>query len=269
MREIKETQLPESQVAVWYLGQMGTVVKWKQTVVGIDLVLNDLYTAEGTSRRNYGIPFAPEDFHLLDCLIGTHNHKDHINTDTILPLVQANPDLKVIVPYPECGELLEKGVPELNLVGAKAEEPVTLGEGVVIHPVAAAHEEYITDEFGNQRNLGYILKCGTLHVYHSGDTVVTLKLIEDVKAQRPIHVACIPINGVDTERHSRGIIGNMDCRDAAYFASQIEADMTIPMHYDMVMGNEENPLIFADYMRELYPGRKYHQMQLGERFIYA
>lgn len=68
----------------------------------------------------------------------------------------------------------------------------------------------MTDDHGNQRNLGYVMKCEELHIYHAGDTVVTQKLIEDVRACGPIAVACVPVNGVDTERHSRGIIGNMD-----------------------------------------------------------
>ena len=98
--------------------------------------------------------------------------------------------------------------------------------------------------------------------------MVTEKMITDVKEQGRVHVACIPVNGADTERHRRGIIGNMDCRDGAFFVEQIGADMVLPMHYDMVKQNEENPLVFAHYMQTLYSGRKYHIMQLGERLIY-
>ena len=46
-------------------------------------------------------------------------------------------------------------------------------------------------------------------------------------------------------------MGNMNSREACWFASEIGADLTIPLHYDMIGGNEENPLIFADYMERI------------------
>lgn len=270
LREIKETHIPETMAALWYIGQMGIVVKWNGLTVCFDPVLNDLYHPDKSSRRNYEVPFAPEEFLGVDYAVCSHNHKDHMNTETLKPLWKANPKMKIIVPEPERESLIGAGIGEEGVIGARAGEEMVLkagGRECLLCPVAAAHEEYITDEHGNQKHLGYVMKCKDLHIYHAGDTMVTQKLIEDVRAHGPIAVACIPVNGVDFERHSRGIIGNMDCRDGAYFASQIDADMTLPMHTDMVMGNEENPLIFAEYMRSLYPGRKYHMMQLGERII--
>ena len=268
--EILKTDLPESMAALWYVGQMGIVVKWNGLTICFDPVLNDLYHPDKTSRRNYEIPFLPEEFRGVDYTVCSHNHRDHMNEETLIPLWEANPAMKVVVPEPERESLILAGMGEDALIGAKAGETIILKKGdreCRLCPVAAAHEEYVTDEYGNQKYLGYVLKCRDLHIYHAGDTMVTQKLIEDVCAHGSMAVACIPVNGVDFERHSRGIIGNMDCRDGAYFASRIHADMTLPMHTDMVMGNEENPLMFAQYMREMYPGRKYHIMQLGERLI--
>lgn len=277
LREIRETRLPETMAALWYIGQMGAVVRFKNLTLCFDPVLNDLCNPDGTSRRNYAPPFLPEEFDFADYVICSHNHADHINIQTLLPMQKANPNLRIIVPMPERRGLMEQmygeqrqteqGLPEQCLLGARAGQNIPLAEDVVLCPVAAAHETYVTDEQGDQRNLGYVLKCGGINIYHAGDTVVTPQLIQDVRARGPVDLACIPVNGVDTERHSRGIVGNMDCRDGAYFAWQIGADMTLPMHCDMVMGNEENPLIFAEYMRQLYPGRKYHIMQLGERIL--
>lgn len=274
LEEIRETKLPADMAAIWYMGQMGAVVKWDRLVVCFDPILNDLCCPDGRTRRNYAPPFGPEEFAEADYVVCSHNHKDHLNLETLLPMWQANPKVRFIVPEPERECLTAGGIAPEAVIGAKAGEEIGLEKQgaelpgrVLLCPIAAAHEEYVTDDHGNQRNLGYVMKCEGLHIYHAGDTVVTQKLIEDVRACGPIAVACVPVNGVDTERHSRGIIGNMDCRDAAYFVQQIQADMTLPMHTDMVMRNEENPLIFAEYMRSLYPGRKYHIMQLGERLI--
>ena len=77
----------------------------------------------------------------------------------------------------------------------------------------------------------------------------------------------LPINGRDLERNEQDIVGNMNSREACWFASEIKADLTIPLHYDMIGGNEENPLVFADYMERYYPEKKYHIFRLGERYI--
>ena len=268
LQEIRNTNPKQEMVAVWYIGQMGIIAKANNVTVCLDPVLNDLCYPDGASRRNYEPPFDGSQLEGIDYVICSHNHADHLNLKTLLPLSQANPKAKFIVPAPETTVLIEGGMSKEAIIGAKQKEAVNLTETVRIYPIAAAHETYVKDENGNQKNLGYVLDLGGVRLYHAGDTVVTEQLIADVKEQGPIHVACIPVNGVDTERHRRGIVGNMDCRDAAFFAEQIEADMVLPMHYDMVKKNGENPLIFAHYMQTLYSGSKYHVMQLGERFIY-
>lgn len=267
--EIRQTCLPDFLLAIWYIGQMGTIVKWKDNVICFDPVLNDLKNSEGISRRNYERPFEPESWMEAEYIIGSHAHADHINLETLLPMAEKNQKVKFIVPETERKELIKAGIDEIRVIGAKAGKKIYLNDGMILYPIAAAHEVYVKDIEGNDKNLGYVLECEKQKVYHAGDTVLTEKLIQDVKSLGAISIACIPINGIDFERRRRRIIGNMNYRDAAFFSQQIEADITIPMHYDMVMGNEENPLYFADYMQNRYPGRKYHIMQLGERMIYG
>ena len=65
------------------------------------------------------------------------------------------------------------------------------------------------------------------------------------------------------------MVGNMNSREAADLAHDIDADLVIPCHYDMVFQNGEDPLHFAEYMQIYYPERKYHIPSLGERFLLA
>ena len=53
MDQIKETEYPDHMAAIWYIGQMGLVIKWKGTIIYIDPVLNDLFRPDGISRRLY------------------------------------------------------------------------------------------------------------------------------------------------------------------------------------------------------------------------
>lgn len=267
--DIARTEPPAGTLAFWYLGQMGLLVKGAGLMLCFDPVLNDLCNPDGTTRRNYPPPFSGGALTGVDCVVCSHNHADHLNLETLLPLYRANPGIKFIVPAPEQGVLTGAGIPAGSVVGAKAHQPLTLGDGVTLTPIPAAHEAYVTDGQGNHRNLGYLLNLGGITLYHAGDTVLTPQLLEDVKRYGPPDVACLPVNGADLERRGRNIVGNMDCRDAAIFAAETGADLTIPLHYDMVMGNGEDPLIFASYMTRCALGQKFHIMQLGERFLYG
>ena len=127
--------------------------------------------------------------------------------------------------------------------------------------------EYQFDKEGGSLTLGYQISLGSRKIFHSGDTVVTRELIQKLQKAQGIDAAMLPINGRDLERNEQDIVGNMNSREACWFASEIKADLTIPLHYDMIGGNEENPLVFADYMERYYPEKKYHIFRLGERYI--
>ena len=50
--EIKNTKVSEDELAIWYLGQCGFVIK-QQKIIYIDPVLNDIQDEHGNSRRIY------------------------------------------------------------------------------------------------------------------------------------------------------------------------------------------------------------------------
>lgn len=262
-----ETTYINNGFAYWYIGQVGMIFKWKEQIIYIDPVLNDLYGADGNSRRNYPPPFSPDNAAKPDIIMCTHNHADHMNVNTLVPMLNHFPDAKLIVPAPEAEGLIKSGVEKNRIIPAVQETVIQLKSDISICPVAAAHPEYCEDEYGAQYALSYLVRLGEKTIFHSGDTYLTKELLERLQ-QESVALACLSINGRDYERESRGIIGNMSYRDAGYLAGMIEADMTIPMHYDMVQGNEENPLRLLEYMEERWPGRKCHIMKLGEKIIY-
>lgn len=256
------------QLEIWYLGQMGIVVKGGGITVGFDLILNDLYYADGSSRRNFDPPFAPEKLTGVDFCVCSHNHADHLNMETLLPVSRAEMNTRFVVPAPVVSALTEGGIPESRVIPARAGKGIPLGEHGRLIPIAACHEEYFTDERGDFTCLGFILELNGVRLYHAGDTIFTEKLVSDVTAYGSVHIACLPINGSGAEFHSRNVIGNLNEKDAAYLAYRLNADLTLPLHSDMVKKNEGNPLIFAYYMQKDFPGKKYHICQLGERFVY-
>jgi L-ascorbate metabolism protein UlaG (beta-lactamase superfamily) len=69
-------------------------------------------------------------------------------------------------------------------------------------------------------------------LFHAGDTIGYNGQVERLKQHR-IEMAFLPINGRDEFRHKLDLEGNFTCEEAIRFALDINAGLTIPMHYDM------------------------------------
>ena len=169
LNEIKQEPAAGS-VRLWYIGQMGLILRKGSLTVLIDPVLNDLTDSEGKTRRLYPPLFAPEALDFTDFVLCTHNHADHLNLFTLLPISRVNPEPRFIVPAPEAHVLTEGGIPESRVIEAEAGVPVRLSEDCTVLPVAAAHEDYRRDAAGREFCLGYHLTLGSFRLYHAGDT---------------------------------------------------------------------------------------------------
>jgi L-ascorbate metabolism protein UlaG (beta-lactamase superfamily) len=272
LKEIENSRPGPGEAWLWYLGQHGFVVNLGGLVFYIDTILNDLKDREGKSLREYPPPFAPDAVNRADYILCTHNHSDHLNLETLVPLARAKPASRFVVPRPWTGMLRDAGIDEGRILGAAEGEELKLGP-VSIIPTPAVHTRHIQDEpergEGNGAPcLGYILKAGDLKVYHAGDTWAAPSLVRSLKAAGPLNIAIFPINGTDWERTGNGFIGNMGPLDAVKLAQAIPADLCVPAHYDMMAANSEDPALFAAYMYRRCPEKRFHIFALGERFIY-
>lgn len=270
LAELSGTSFPKGITALWYLGQSGFALKERDTLVFFDPVFADLQSKDGSTRRYYPAPFSPEEAAQtgVSYVFCSHDHRDHLQPETVAPMAQTRPALRIVVPAPSAEKALSVGVSEGQIIAACAEQSIVLPDGSVCTPIAAAHEEYETDENGNQKSLSYLFQTPSgMKIFHAGDTVITPELTERLQREMGIDAALLPINGADFKRRRRGVIGNMNSREAADLAADINAGLVIPCHYDMVFGNGENPLHFAEYMLTYYPGRKFHMLSLGERML--
>jgi L-ascorbate 6-phosphate lactonase len=116
------------------------------------------------------------------------------------------------------------------------------------------------------RWLGYILQLNGVTLYHAGDTILYDGLVERLRTHS-IDIACLPVNGRDGWRERRGMIGNLDGREAAELAVAVNAEVLIPMHNDMFAANHVSPAILADFLDRTYPRQKYHWLQPGELYL--
>lgn len=264
LSEITDTRLPETQLAVWYIGQCGFLFKYREMVVCIDPVLSDL-TGPNGSRRHYPAPFAPEALR-ADLVLCTHGHADHMARDTLRGLAQ-HEGTRFVFPAGCRALAAEYGLPA-DRIRAVQEASVLEHGGVRIRAFSAAHPEHITDPEDPRMALGYQLDFGGFTVVHLGDTYLTPHLFETLQALPRPDLLLAPINGQDFFRTQRNCIGNLEAEEAAQLAVRLGAACTIPTHYDMVQGNTADPLRFVAALRKLDPAARFALPALGERLIF-
>lgn len=250
---------------LWWLGQSGFLVQSGYKQILLDPYLSDSLTkkyalSDKPHVRMTERVIAPEKLGFVEVVTSSHNHTDHLDADTLMPILKANPKLEIVIP-----EANRKFVSErLNIM---ADLPVGLDAGKVatvkefrIHGVPAAHETIEKDDLGQCKFLGYVVEFDGWTIYHSGDTVLYPGMAEILKQWR-VDVALVPINGAKPERR---VAGNLNGREAASLAHQIGARCVIPCHFEMFEFNTATPDEFVRSCKEL--GQNYRVLQAGERW---
>jgi L-ascorbate metabolism protein UlaG (beta-lactamase superfamily) len=272
LSEIADSRPQPEEAYVWFMGQHGFIINLGGKVFYIDVILNDLLDTGNQSLRVYPPPFEPGEIQRVDYVLCTHNHIDHLNLKTLLPLAQANPASRFVVPAPCKNLLTGADIAEDRVLSARVGKNLDL-DSVALIPVPAVHTRLIQDEGEKDENgdytaLGFVLKGGGISIYHSGDTWVTPPLIRSLRALGPFDIAMLPINGSDWERTEKNCIGNMCPLDAVKLARSLPIDLVFPAHYDMIAHNSENPARFAEAMYTHCPDKRFHVSAPGECFVY-
>jgi len=186
----------------------------------------------------------PRQLDFIDYVTSSHNHTDHLDPETLKPLFQANPNLKIICPRAN-REMVQQRTKadETALIDLNDGETTDLGDGIKVHGIAAAHNELKTDEGGNHHFMGFVAEWGKYFLYHSGDSLLYPGLEERLKFFN-IDLAFLPINGNKPERR---VAGNFNAQEAVDLAKATGIQCVIPCHYDMFEFNTVAPDEFIEY----------------------
>jgi L-ascorbate 6-phosphate lactonase len=264
-REIRETRVPEGVVALWWLGQSSIVAKAASRVVGFDLYLTDHGTAEARTRRAYAPLVSPDELDMMDVVLCTHEHMDHLDPETLAGIAKASPAAQLVVPRCCVGMVLAAGIDDGRIHPSWAGRPMAVRD-VEIVPIRAAHETFDLADQGH-RWQGYVVTMGGVTLCHTGDTVMYDGLAEELRRHR-VDVLLAPINGRDYYRTRAGIIGNLNYRETAELAVEARVKLVIPLHYDLLQPNVERPGYFVDYLYDRFPTQPSKVMARGERFLF-
>ncbi len=233
---------------IWWLGQSGFLLHAAERMILFDPYLSDSLTRKyvGTDKAHTRVTervISPESLTGIDVITSSHNHTDHLDADTLRPVLAANPGAWLVVPRANVGFVLERLGPATavkeRLVPVDAGEAVRIS-GVEFTGIPSAHNEVETDAEGHCRFLGYVTRVNRFCIYHSGDTMMHPGL-ESALKRFSLDLVLLPINGNKPERK---VAGNMDGVEAARLAKALSARLVIPHHYDMFEFNTVSPEAF-------------------------
>lgn len=265
-----ETQLTGQQIALFYLGQEGFLIKYQDSYYLIDPYLSDYVDRNCCTDtikwvRRYDTPVKPEQLDFVDYVFCTHAHFDHADPYTLRCLAAHNKKVKFIVPKPVTNMIASYGIDSGRIIGACAGSELSLGRCTAL-PVPAAHEELHTDDEGDYMELGYKLHFGDTTLFHAGDCCIYDGLSEQLK---DVDLVMVPVNGRGYYKLQEDIIGNMNAEEAVLLAKEIKPRLLVPMHFDLYDVNSINPAHFVDLLYRISPGQAFHMFAPGERYIFG
>lgn len=262
---IRSTPLAPGQIALWYLGQEGFLVKSGETYLLFDPFLTDsVDRADPRFQRRYTPPITAAELDFVDYVFCSHDHGDHTDAQTLSQLARHNAKAQFFVSAAFADKLPDYGVPAERVRGVRADEPFCLAD-ITVRPIPAAHETRRLDDSGNDFDLGFVVTLPEATLYHAGDCCLYDGLTDRLP---PLDIALLPINGRDYFRTSADIIGNMDYREAVLLAKTVGVELLVPMHYDLYPNNDVNPAYFLDFLTRENPTQRTHFFVPGERYFY-
>ncbi len=264
--DIAAFQADDQSFKLWWLGQSGFLIKWNNKQLLFDPYLSDSLSIKYANTdkphtRVSELVIKPELLKGIHIVTSSHNHTDHLDADTLQPILANNPAIKFIIPEANRAFVADR-------LGCELDFPFGLNDtetydyiGFEILGIPAAHNTIDRDSHGKLKCMGYIVKFGEFSVYHSGDTL-WYEGLEDILRQHKLDVAFLPINGNKPERR---VAGNLSYQEAADLAKACGCSWVIPHHYDLFAFNTEDPVNFSNACQKL--GVNYKVLALGEGLI--
>src|SRR3954447_9170830 len=95
--------LRDGRLHVWWLGQSGFLVQWHGEHLLLDPYLSDSLTQKyaATDKPHVRMTervIAPERLDFVQAITSSHNHTDHLDAETLRPLLRANPGATLVIP---------------------------------------------------------------------------------------------------------------------------------------------------------------------------
>jgi L-ascorbate metabolism protein UlaG (beta-lactamase superfamily) len=258
---------------LWWLGQSGFRLRDPS---GGPVVFVDPFLTPRVDRT-WQAPVGPEALAEADLVLASHEHTDHLDRPSLTQAARAaGSRFRLVVPSPLVDEVVaELGLPRERVIGAQPDATIDLVPGVRVYPVPARHGVNVADAYtfgaelsgGQVRYLGFVIELAGVRAYHAGDCIPYADQVARLRRLEPA-LALLPINGRDFYRETeRNVVGNMDPREAARLASDIGAQVLVPMHWELFPHNRGFPRDLVGYAETQFPELSVLVMGRGARLI--
>lgn len=216
---------------ITWLGQGGFVLEDNKIQLLIDPYLSNSLEKAGFDR----IYPPPVELSSLkpDLICCTHDHGDHFDSETILPLFQQSPNCLLLGP-----ESVINHAENLSITRSIKVQPSQKFQfkSFTIKAVPAFHSD--------SHAVGFLIEWNNVNLYFSGDTLNSANLVPEILriSAGKIDIVFICINGK---------YNNMDTHNAVKVIELLFPKVGIPMHYDLFANNSANPDPFIEAIEQL------------------
>jgi L-ascorbate metabolism protein UlaG (beta-lactamase superfamily) len=217
---------------IQWIGQGGFVFEFQDYRFVIDPYLSDSLRDKGATRM-VDPPLDAKSLH-PDAMFFTHDHLDHFDEATVLPVCKAAPECRLLGP-----DSVADHINQLEL-----RNPVTqfaVGDVVSAGPFKLT---ILPAWHSDPTPVGVLIEVEGRAIYLSGDSLLDPKLIPAVRKASPaqLDAVIICINGK---------LNNMSWQDALKVVDALKPKIGIPMHYGMFYENTVDPRPFLQGCSEM------------------
>jgi L-ascorbate 6-phosphate lactonase len=245
MDEVRSTTVASGQVAIWWIGQAGYIIK---TAKGRVLII-DAYLSGG-SNRMIPPPIEPKEIK-CDLYISTHNHIDHADLKSIEKI--PNDNVKTFVgPRNVIASLEKLGVKKVSV------RKVDVGDYVDLDGIHLRGTFCIPTDDTVLDSEGFIITTeDEINIYHSGDTGFHDFLFYLSKYNIDIMFVCI-----------NGGMGNMGIDEAIKLTRLMRPKVVVPNHYGMFETNTADPVLFRIRLMATGAEPICQILNVGEKYLF-
>lgn len=179
-------------------------------------------------------PFLEPDRAPADVVFLTHDHRDHTDPDTLVPMARTSPACRFVGTRESCERLAALGIEPARLAAVVEGQTVSVGGCTA----TAVHAENTSDH-DRTTHLGFVFDFDGIRVYHAGDTrkepdsyIVRLEPVRKLSPQ-------VLIVAINEGYNNPGLAG------AVRLAEFTDARLVIPCHYDCFVHNTADPAAFV------------------------
>lgn len=258
----------EARLAVLWVGHATVLVQMDDKFVLTDPIFTD--EAGRISQRLVEPGIAPENVPMLDAVIVSHMHFDHLSIGTLEML---SPKIRrLYVPEQGLVYIPDFGFPASELRTWERDD--SQGLSITAVPVAHSGWRYGADAaWATKSFTGYVIQYHGLTVYFGGDTAYTKEDFLETRKRFPnIDLAILPIAPL----HPRSIMKkrHMDPTEAVEAYLDLHARWMVPMHFDTFINSADEPGEPERVLRQAMQNHglteeRVNILQIGEQRIFV